>query len=193
MTGLETILKQIREEADQQARDIKTDAEQNMQQQLHQAHRQAQEILDSAREKEKVQAVEMEKRAWSAAQLAAKQTVLEEKQQLIGQTLQKAKEALFALSDFQYAELLSHMLKRYAQKGPGEILFSKEDQKRLPVEWKNQLAKTYPALRISKENVPMCGGFLLRYGGVEINCGFDAIFEAAQEEMRDRTQTLLFG
>ncbi len=192
MTGLESILTQIQEEAGQQAQKIKKEAEEKVQQLLHKAHQQAQEILESAHEKEKMEAAEMEKRAQSAAMLAAKQTVLQEKQRLIGQTLSKAKEALLALSNQEYAALLSRMLQRYVQPGAGEILFSQRDHKRLREEWKKQLAKTYPALQISKEAAPICGGFLLRYGGIEINCDFDAIFEEVQEDMQDRTQTLLF-
>ena len=47
-------------------------------------------------------------------------------------------------------------------------------------------------LKLSKQTADMNGGFLLVYGGIEMNCGFDALFAAAEDDMRDRAHEILF-
>ena len=58
--------------------------------------------------------------------------LLREKQKLIGEVLDKAKESLSALDGREYFTLIAEMLKKYAQPGQGEICFNERDLNRLP-------------------------------------------------------------
>lgn len=192
MTGLETILSQIRQEAEQKANQVVKEAEQKAEKIIAQAKEQAEIIAKQAEQKAALEAAEQEKRSKSAAELAAKQSILQEKQALIGQVLEAAKEALATLPEEDYFELVLQMTERYAQQEQGEIIFSAKDLARMPKSFPKTLKKAQPMLQISEQTADIDGGFLLVYGGVQMNCGFDALFAAAEDDMRDRAHEILF-
>ena len=186
------ILLQIRSQAQQQADKVLAEAQSQAEAILQQAQQQTEEIAKKAQQKAQNEAVESEKRAHSAAQLAAKQSILQEKQALIGQVLEAAKKALLALPEEDYFKLLLQMVQRYAQEGEGELILSANDLARMPKSFPRELAKVRKELKLSKQTADMNGGFLLVYGGIEMNCGFDALFAAAEDDMRDRAHEILF-
>jgi V/A-type H+-transporting ATPase subunit E len=52
--------------------------------------------------------------------------------------------------------------------------------------------KKNASLIISENTVTIDGGFILKYGDVEENCSFDALFSSAKEELSDRVNAILF-
>lgn len=192
MTGLETILSQIHLEAQQKADSILAQAQQKADEIVTQARRQAEEVAKKARKKAELEAAEQEKRSSSAAQLAAKQSILQEKQALIGQVLAAAKAELLALPEEEYFHLILQMAQQYAQPESGEMILSAKDLARMPKSFPKELKKAQPELCISEQTADISGGFLLVYGGVQINCEFDALFAAAEDNMRSRTHEILF-
>ncbi len=192
MTGLETILSQIHLEAQQKADKTLAEAQSRAEKIVEQAKRQAEEIAEKARQKAELEATEQEKRSNSAAQLAAKQSILQEKQVLIGQVLAAAKTELLALPEEEYFHLILQMMQQYAQPEYGELVLSEKDLARMPKSFPKALKKVQPDLNISEQTADISGGFLLVYGGVQINCGFDALFAAAEDTMRGRAHEILF-
>ena len=69
-----------------------------------------------------------------------------------------------------------------------------KDVSRLPDDFLARMRKAVPEAEvvISPKPHPVESGFLLVYGGVDINCTFQAIFEDAYEELRDTAGRLLF-
>ena len=47
-------------------------------------------------------------------------------------------------------------------------------------------------LSISDEKAPIIGGFILRYGNIEINSSLDAIFEENKEVLTDTVKGILW-
>ena len=95
-------------------------------------------------------------RAASGAALRERRAVLAEKQRLLGETLERARQAALALPDDDYFALLLRMAKRYALGKSGEAAFSARDQKRMPKDFPAKLdaaAKELGgSLTVSKES-----------------------------------------
>jgi V/A-type H+/Na+-transporting ATPase subunit E len=197
MTGLEKILKAIEEEAKSSA-----DAY------LAQAKQEADEITEAARKEAEKKCAEIAaksetdikavlSRAESAAALQEKKIILEAKQQMINEVITSARNSLTNLSDSEYVEVILRMVQKYADQKPGQILFSAADRMRLPGDFTASLAKALTgksgaSLTISNETANINGGFVLKYGEVEENCSFDALFSAAKEELQDKVNSVLF-
>jgi V/A-type H+-transporting ATPase subunit E len=197
MTGLDKILKHIEEDASIAAEAV-----------IAQARKKADEITTAAKaEGEKLSAQILEKsktdvkayisRGESAALLQEKKLILNAKQQIIGDTIEKAKQTLKLLPSNEYFDVIVKMVKRHALGLSGTIIFSASDQKRLPAQFESVISKALSdkngaSLTISERTMNIDGGFVLVYDDVEENCSFDALFAAAKEELQDKVSALLF-
>ncbi len=190
MTGLEKIIEQIQQEA-KSASD----------QELARAREEAQRILDEGTEEREAykasflaqtkSQVELSLgRGEAAAALQRKKILLKEKQQIISQIIEQAKESILNLPEKEYFELLIKMLNRYAKDGNCSILFSARDKDRLPQDFLNELEKR--SIVILEDRGKIDGGFILVYGEVEENCSFEALFAASKEVLQDKISAIIF-
>lgn len=195
MTGLESILSQIAGDGQKEAEEI-----------LGEARKKAGEIAEEAKAKgaEQVRAVlkdgerraqDIRDRAQSAAELEQRNQLLVFKQQLIGEAVDAARESLENAPDAEYFDTLLALYSRFAGEGQGELRLNKRDLDRLPDDFLARMRKAVPAAQvtISPKAYDIESGFLLVYGGVDVNCTFRAIFEDAYEELRDAAGRLLFA
>ena len=197
MTGLEKILKVIEEDALALEESI-----------LHDAQLEAKNIMESAKKEADKKCAEIAlkseqdvkavlSRAESAAALLERKRILDAKQQIIGNVIIAARNSLDHLSDSDYLEIILKMVKKYAHNKEGKILFSSSDKKRLPNNFETILAETLAEkkgahLSISEATGVVDGGFILKYGDIEENCSFDALFSASKEELQDIVNAKLF-
>ena len=152
----------------------------------------AQEIANQTKE----QAKSIQSRAESAAALQKRQSVLAAKQAIIHELLEKSRQTMETLPAAEYFANLLKLIRRYALPQEGEILFSQRDLDRLPSGFEQELAQALPAggsLKVSREPRKIDGGFVLVYGGVEQNCSFAALFDAAKDRLQDKLHALLFA
>ena len=194
MAGLENILGQIRADAQSTAEQAAAQAQKQADELLEQARAEARE--KSAREAERTEAMVRDagERAKSAADLERRRRLLSEKQSLISGILDEAQDALEQLPDAEYLEAIRKLASRYALPEQGEILFSEQDFARLPAGFASSLALPGGGSLTAKASAEVRGGgFLLRYGGIEENCTFPALFDAAREELQDKVSELLFS
>ena len=197
MAGIDEIVRHIEEEASKAA-----------QNELEIAKKKADEILSAARieaEKKSAEIMEQAKaemkagleRADSAANLQRKKLILNAKQEIITDVIQKAKASLNHISDREYFDIIIRMVKKYALGERGQILFSPEDKGRLPDQFESMIHsalsdKTGAVLSVSDAAGNIDGGFVLIYGDVEVNCSFEALFSAAKETFQDKVRDFLF-
>lgn len=197
MTGLDKILKQIGNEAENKSKQIISEAEQEAQKIKQAAQKEAAKQCDIIELKNKNDVKGTIERAKSAAELQKRRTVLDAKQQIITKTIDKAYKLMFKLPDDQYFQIVLQIIKKYALKEDGEIIFSAKDLKRLPSDFQekiNELIKDKKvSLKISKQSREIDGGFILIYGDIEQNCSFNALFDAARERLQDKVHGLLFS
>lgn len=194
MTGLESIINQIAGDGQTEAAEI-----------LEEARKKAGEIAEDAKARgaEQVRAVlkdgerraqDIRDRAQSAAELEQRNQMLVFKQELIHEAVDAARASLENAPDEEYFDTLLTLYKRFAQEGRGEMYLNKKDIDRLPDDFLARMRKAVPQAEVTISPKPhkLESGFLLVYGGVDINCTFRAIFEDAYEELRDTAGKLLF-
>lgn len=194
MTGLESIINQIAGDGQKEASEI-----------LAEARTKAGEIAEDAKARgaEKVRAVlkdgerraqDIRDRAQSAAELEQRNQMLVFKQELIREAVDAAKTSLENAPDEEYFSTLLTLYKRFAQEGRGEMYLNKKDIDRLPDDFLARMRKAVPEAEVTISPKPQKieSGFLLVYGGVDINCTFRAFFEDASDQLRDAAGKLLF-
>lgn len=193
MTGLEKIVKQIRDEAQQAADDLIAQAKAQAAQIDAQAKADAQAQADAVAAQADADAQAHLAAAKSTAALATRRAVLAAKQEIISEFLADAQKSLYELPDDQYFALILKMAEKFSLPQNGEIIFSASDLKRLPAGFEASLAKVAKGnLAISQDTRAIEGGFVLVYGGIEENCSIEALFYAAREGLQDKVQEFLF-
>ncbi|MCX7715754.1 MAG: V-type ATP synthase subunit E [Clostridia bacterium] len=196
MTGLDKILKQIEDEAAENAASVvnvaKKRAEEIISAANAEAQKKAKEILDKA----ELDAEDIISRGKSSTFLEIKRLTLLKKQAVIKEIIAEAEKFLSAMPDEEYFGIMLKMIRRFAQNKDGEIAFSERDKKRMPKKFADKIAEVLPSKNIKLKIAERCaacdGGFVLIYGGIEENCTFRALFESAEEQLQDKVSSLLF-
>lgn len=194
MTGLETILSQIsedaRQEADEQIAAAKAEADEILKAAREEADRNSQAAIQGGEEKAK----SIRDRAESAAQLERRNAMLSFKQQVIREAIDGTRTSLENAPAQEYFDVLLQLVSRFAAEGKAEMRLNRRDLDRLPAGFETALKQAAPKADISVSDTPcdIESGFLLVYGGIDINCTFRAIFEDAEGELRDAAGKILF-
>lgn len=195
MTGLDTIIKEIMDEAQQEAEAMKTKAKTQADGILEKARAAAAAGSDKVLAGAAATVADVEYSRDSARALQRRQRTLETKQALLNETLEKALQELYGLPADTYFELCIRLAVRSAETGEGQMLLNAADKARLPADFERRLSAALPAGRtitLSDQTRPIDGGFVLKYGDVEENCSFRAVFDARAEELGDKVRSILF-
>ena len=142
MSGLENMKRQILDEANHSAEE-----------QISKARTKAEEILREAREQMEEQSAVMAKksedetkdyaqRIASSSEMQRKQALLQAKQEVIQEVLNKAYQQVLHLEPESYFEMLQKLLETYALPQEGTIYFSAADLARMPQGFENVIEQT---------------------------------------------------
>ncbi len=197
MTGLEKILKAIEADAQKEADAVIAKAKSEADEILAAARKEAEQKSRQIAEKSEADVKAVLSRAESSAALQEKKIILDAKQQIISNIITSARNKLAELPNAEYTEIILSMIKKYAHKEAGKIVFSGRDRKRLTPDFTDRLVqvlqdKPGAALTIVEEESSFDGGFLLVYGDIEENCSFDALFAEEKDTLQDKVNSLLF-
>jgi V/A-type H+-transporting ATPase subunit E len=197
MTGLEKIIKAIEAEAQADADKIIAEAKEEANKILSLAKEEAKQDVAAIAEKPASEIKAIKYRAESSARLTKRQTLLDAKQEVINDIIQKAKIKLTSLPDTDYFDIILQIVKKHAHQQAGTIMFSQADLDRIPKRFEKSLEEAIKgvsnaSLTISKEPAKIDGGFILVYGDIEENCSFDALFSEAKELLQDKVNAFLF-
>ena len=197
MAGLDKIIGEIHAESDGLIREVLDRAQKEAAQIRSEAEKKAGDSVERIRRESDARLADSKSRAQSAAALTKRQLLLQEKQNLIGEVLEKAKETFLALPEAEYFDTLLALLKKNALSEQGEILLNERDRKRLPADFEKKAEEAAKAkggpLPISEKTREIDGGLILVYEGIEQNCSVDALFETNIEMLQDKIQNILFA
>jgi V/A-type H+-transporting ATPase subunit E len=189
MTGLEKIKNQILEEAGQKASDKRSAAEAKAEEILNTARDQAGRIAAQMEERSAADAKNYRERIKSSCDLKRRTMILEAKQEIISQVIEKAYQSLQEADAEEYFSMMEKLLCSSVQKGDGKMYLSAKDLERMPKGFADQAAEIARdkggTLVVEKEAKAMDGGFILVYGGIEENCTWRALFDANHERLQD--------
>lgn len=194
MTGLETILQQIAADAQAEADELAAATAAEKAAILAEAKAQAEAAERTAITAGEEQAAQIRERAESAAQMERRNAILACKQGLIHETIEQVKQALADAPDEKYFSVLVALAGKFAAEGKAELRLNQKDLNRLPEDFAEQLKAAAPQaeLTVAKEPYDLKNGFLLVYGGIDINCTLDAVFDGAQAELSDAVSRILW-
>ena len=194
MAGIESITSLIKQEATENAEKIISEAKNTANEILAEAKKAADEKSKAALISEKAEADAVISKAKSAAELQKKRDLLCAKQEIITEIIEKAKKTLSSLPDKEYFELLIKLVKKYETGQEGVLALGANDLKRVPSDFAESLKKASGGkLTLSKEPINIKNGFLLLYGGIDINCSFDSLFDENLEELTDKVSAIVFA
>ena len=191
MTSSEKILAGIAEESKAQADKINSDAE-----------KQAADIIAAAMkeaesEAEKIKA-EAEKKAdliissgKSSAELLKRDTALNCRRGLIEKALITVADTVNAYSDRDYFDFLLTLIKKEKLNGKGEVYLSVKDKARDTASFKSELEAL--GFTLSDNFADINGGFILKYGDIQINGELSALIHEKRDVLTDELNKALFN
>lgn len=191
MTSSEKILAGIAEESKAQADKINSDAE-----------KQAAEITAAARAEAETDAGKMradaEKKAEliinsgkSSAELLKRDTALNCRRGLIEKALITVADTVNAYGDKDYFDFLLTLIKKEKLNGKGEVYLSVKDKARDIAAFKSELSAL--DLTLSDTFADINGGFILKYGDIQINGELSALIHEKRDVLTDELNKALFN
>ena len=193
MNGLEKIV--ARMEADTQAAcdALAASAAENAAAILRDCQAQADAAAQDSAQRAAAQAAAHLEHLNGSSQLACRQRVLAAKQQLIDEAFARTAQALAALPQADYIDLLAALA---AENGSGdeELLLSAHDRETVGAAVVDAANAKRPgaAFRLSEETRDTGGGLVLRRDRVELNCSFTEKLRQLRQEESSAVAQLLF-
>ena len=166
------------------------------------AEKQAADIIAAAREEaetdaEKIRA-EAEKKAEliissgkSSAELLKRDTALNCRRGLIEKALNFVADTVNAYGDKDYFDFLLTLIKKEKLNGKGEVYLSIKDKARDIAAFKSELSAL--DLTLSDTFADINGGFILKYGDIQINGELSALIHEKRDVLTDELNKALFN
>lgn len=194
MTGLDKIIAQIKLDGENTAEGIKAKSNAECEKLLADAQKDAEAILKSGAEKASKKYDDIIARANSQAELEERKIMLSARQSVISTMISSTLASLIALPEDKYFELILKMISKYSENSEGTISFNSADLARLPKDFESKANSVSKGkLKLSSDAVSIDGGFVLTYGGVDVNCSFSSLFSDNSEKISDAVAKLLFS
>ena len=193
MNGLEKIVARMESDTRAECDALAASAAENAAAILRDCQAQADAAARDSRQRAAAQAAEHLEHLNGSSQLACRQRVLAAKQQLIDEAFARTAQALTALPQAEYIDLLATLA---AENGSGdeELLLSAADRDAVGaavVEAANR-KRAGAAFRLSEETRDTGGGLVLRRDRVELNCSFAEKLRQLRQEESSAVAKLLF-
>ncbi|HZK35111.1 MAG TPA: V-type ATP synthase subunit E [Bacillota bacterium] len=198
MSGLDRIKERIIEDARAQAKEVINDANKRADQIKKDRSDQAAIRAEKIGADYENRAIELKRQMLSAAQMDIRKKNLSTKQDLIGQAFDYTHNSIMELPLADYEQLMTDLVMVAVVTGDEEVILSKQDTERLGEGFVKRINQKLSdqgrlgGLKYFKESGDFNGGFILRKGGVEVNCTIGALFRQLRERIEPQTAEILF-
>ena len=196
MAGVDSITKEILQEARDKADSILAEATNAVDALKKAAKADSQKSADKLADKADADAKAYASRIESQIGLRRRQALLEARQEIISDVIEKAYRKLDTQDDASYFEMIIKLLKANVRPDDGEILMTEKDLKRLPANFETKIKEIAEEkkgkLTLSKDAAEIENGFILRYGGIDENCSLRAIFDDRMNDLQDAVHHTLW-
>lgn len=198
MTGTEKIKTKILEDAAATAAAIEEQAKQEAAAILAEASETARKKNAEIISKAEAEGAEVYRRMMAVAGLDGRKELLRAKQDMVDTAFRKAMDEVTQLPDMEYQKLIERMIVGAALKGDGEILMSEADIRRMDTQFLSNIHNQLDSigktgrLTLSTVGITTKGGFILRYGDMEINSTFEILFGILRPQLEQEVVKLLF-
>ena len=133
------------------------------------------------------------------AAMESKKAILAAKQDMVAKAFDRAQEMIVNLPADKYTAFLAKLASESASTGEEEVIFNERDKNSCGAAVVNsanaRLAEKGIAgkLRVSDETRNICGGLVLRQGGIEVNCTVELLVDMCRSEMSSQLAEVMFG
>jgi V/A-type H+-transporting ATPase subunit E len=197
MSGLDNIVKEIRNQAEEEAKEILQKAQQYCDSYMEDTRKAVDKEIAAFNKKAENERKLHEEKTRSGAEFLERNAILKAKQDCISDCIVKAMDKIEALPDDEYFALMEKILRANVQQGNGTICFGSKDYGRLSQNFKDVIGEVAKqndgTLTIEKATAEIGSGFILKYGEIEENCTLKALFETNADAFRDIANKKLFG
>ena len=197
MAGIDKITKEILQDAEKEAASIIAGAEKSAASAREKQSKECDALRAEADEKLERKLAAERKKIVSQCEQIEKLCLLKTKQEIVEQTLLQAKAKLLMMEPDAYFDTLLSMMEGSLYSGDGRLCLGQKDLDRVSDDFvakASQLAaKSGGTLTLSKEPVNIDGGFILKYGNIEINSSLDAVFDERRDEFTDIVNSILWN
>ncbi len=190
MSGIEKITARLNEETEAQCREILFNAKKKAAEIVSRAQTEGNETIKRAETEANKRGEQIMASAASQSAANARKAMLSAKVEMINEVLAGAKKSLHDLSDEAYFNALAGLAHKNKQEGVGEMLLCERDLRRMPKDFIDKLGY---GIKVSPVPADIEDGFILKYGEIEQNCTFGALFSAYSQELQAKAASLLFG
>jgi V/A-type H+-transporting ATPase subunit E len=134
----------------------------------------------------------------SRAKLDARNDMLSAKQETIEKVLNLTVDRITQMNDSEYGEFIEKLLLNSVETGEEEIIFSERDKSRIQpslitiVNSKLNSQGKKGMVKISSETRNIRTGFVLKRGGLEINCSIESQIRILRDSLEGEIANLLF-
>ncbi|MCM1195335.1 MAG: V-type ATP synthase subunit E family protein [Corallococcus sp.] len=189
MNGKDNIINKILSDADEKCREILSDAESRAKQIADNAAVQAEKDGQAVLRRAESVSAERLKNRLATAELDARKYKLGQKQQLISDCYDRARQALRSLSASDRTVFLKNLIRKHADKG--EVVYiTKGDQDVVTQKFLDGFGK---GLTLGKKFIDADFGIVLEGNGYEKDLTLSRIVEYLREQTEGKVASVLFG
>jgi V/A-type H+-transporting ATPase subunit E len=198
MAGIENLKNRILKDDSEKAREIEGAAAIKAEGVIADSKNKAAELFEDIKIKAEKDGIDKRERIISRAQLDARNIVLEAKQNSIDNVLNLAAQKIKTMNKQEYSLFLEKFLLNSVESGKEEVIFSAKDRDRFDsdlIETVNMKLKGMGRtgeLKLSTEYSNISSGFILKSGGLEINCSIESQIRILRDELEGEIAALLF-
>lgn len=199
MNGAEKIKVKIIADARERAEKILENARLEAQGIIKNAEKQAFQRVAIMTEKAKEEAALYKQRFHAAGEMEVKKNILKTRQETIDEAFSVALSKIAGLPDDKYSLFMEDILLDAAKDEEGVLVINKKDKQRLGQQFVDRINARFKtmgkkaALKLAEEDLNSCGGFVVRYGEMEINCTLEVLLNMARPNLEAEVASMLFG
>lgn len=197
MNGIEKITGRIEAEAKAKAAEISAEADAKAAEIRAENEKKAQEKYWALIREGTVECEAMLAREKRMAEMESKKDILALKQSMVSEAFDKACDMIINLPENDYVNFMARMAAEAAN-GNEEVVFNERDKAvrgDAVVKAANELlaAKDKDAkLKVAADTKSISGGFVLRQGGIEVNCSVETLVDLQRSDMASSLAAVLF-
>lgn len=191
MTASEKILSGITDEAKAKAAEITAEAEEKARTLIDEAKAEAEKEADSIKAEAEKKAKLIRQTGESSAALVKRDAALKCKRELIDKALSFVTDTVNGFDDKKYFDFLLTIINREKLSENGLIMLCENDLKRDTADFKESVKKMN--LTLSKDPADINGGFILKYGDIQINGELSALIHEKRDMLTDELNKALFN
>ena len=198
MNGIDKISARIEADAMAEIAAIEAEAAQRCEEILAEAKAKAEEAYNKRIARGESECEARRERLDATADMEMRKSILAFKQELVGETFEKAVEAIINLPKEEYIAFLASQAAKASSNGYEELVFAEKDKAiaAAAVKAANALLKEMGReahLTESEETADIPGGLILRHGNIEVNCAADTLVMMQKSRLAGQVAAVLFG